>query len=385
MRKNFQISAFFIYNSCLAIFLTYGLFFNKIATDLGQPPTSIAFVFGAFAIVYGLSSLFMGFLLDRFGPSRTILLGGGLMGAGLLLSSIANSIPSLVLAYGVVGGAGTGSMWPTTSCSVFETFKRDEMRHITGIVSAGTAFGSLFFAPLEAVLIAYFDWRRAFVVLAVIVLTFAVLAALGASGSRRIEVHRLRTVLAKARSKRFASLFSYYALGNAFARTIVMVFVVPMLESQGASIFLGSLALAMIGVGSIAGRYTAGSKRFSEEEMSGLSFIIQGASAVLLLYARDVVAVVLLSLMFGIGYGGYIPQFALLVRKYFGMKEYGAIFGLLLTSYSLGGFVGPIFEGYTLDVFGTFTLGFLIAGLASVIVGLHQIILYHRSTGRKLS
>jgi sugar phosphate permease len=89
--------------------------------------------------------------------------------------------------------------------------------------------------------------------------------------------------------------------------------------------------------------------------------------------------------MFGIGYGGYIPQFALLVRKYFGMKEYGAIFGLLLTSYSLGGFVGPIFEGYTLEVFGTFTLGFLIAGLASVIVGLHQIILYHRSVGlRKL-
>ena len=208
MRKNFQISAFFIYNSCLAIFLTYGLFFNKIATDLGQPPTSIAFVFGAFAIVYGLSSLFMGFLLDRFGPSRTILLGGGLMGAGLLLSSIANSIPSLVLAYGVVGGAGTGSMWPTTSCSVFETFNRDEMRHITGIVSAGTAFGSLFFAPLEAVLIAYFDWRRAFLVLAVIVLTFAVLAALAASGSRRIEIHRLRTVLTKARSKRFASLFS---------------------------------------------------------------------------------------------------------------------------------------------------------------------------------
>ncbi|MGA2785586.1 MAG: hypothetical protein ABSF09_12890 [Candidatus Bathyarchaeia archaeon] len=75
MRKIFQISAFFIYNSCLAIFLTYGLFFNRIAIDLGQAPTSIAFVYGAFAIVYRLSSLFMGFLLDRFGPGRTILSG----------------------------------------------------------------------------------------------------------------------------------------------------------------------------------------------------------------------------------------------------------------------------------------------------------------------
>jgi len=381
MHKYFRISAFFIYNSCLAIFLTYGLFFNKIATDLGQPPTSIAFVFGAFAIIYGLSSLFMGFLLDRFGPSRTILLGGGLMGTGLLLSSIASSIPSLVLAYGVVGGAGTGSMFPTTSCSVFETFNRDEIKHVTGIVSAGTAFGSLFFAPLEAILIAYVDWRRAFLVLGVIVLTFAVFAALAASGSRRNEIHQLRRVLTEARSKRFVSLFTYYALGNAFARSIVMVFIVPMLESQGASIFLGSLSLAMIGVGSIVGRYTAGSKRFSEDEISGLSFIIQGASALMLLYARDIVAVVLLSLMFGVGYGGYIPEFALMVRKYFGMKEYGTIFGLLLTSYSLGAFVGPIFEAYALETFGTFTLGFLIAGLSSVIVGLHQIILYHRNSG----
>ncbi|HMK82409.1 MAG TPA: MFS transporter [Candidatus Bathyarchaeia archaeon] len=381
MHKYFRISAFFIYNSCLAIFLTYGLFFNKIATDLGQPPTSIAFVFGAFAIIYGLSSLFMGFLLDRFGPSRTILLGGGLMGTGLLLSSIASSIPSLVFAYGVVGGAGTGSMFPTTSCSVFETFNRDEIKHVTGVVSAGTAFGSLFFAPLEAILIAYVDWRRAFLVLGVIVLSFTVFAALAASGSGRHEIHRLRRVLAEARSKRFAFLYSYYALGNAFARSIVMVFIVPMLESQGASIFLGSLSLAMIGVGSIVGRYTAGSKRFSEDEISGLSFIIQGASALMLLYARDIVAIVLLSLMFGIGYGGYIPEFALMVRKYFGMKEYGTIFGLLLTSYSLGAFVGPIFEAYTLETFGTFTLGFLIAGLSSVIVGLHQIILYHRNSG----
>ena len=382
MRKSYRITAFFIYNSCLAIFLTYGLFFSRIAADMGQSPTSTVLVFGVFAILYGVSSLFMGLFLDRIGPSRTILLGGGLMGAGLLLSSMANSLPSLILTYGVIGGAGTGSMWPTTSFSVFEKFNRNEIRHVTGIVSAGTAFGSLFFAPLEAFLISYVDWRGTFLVLGAIVLAFAALAALTSSSSRSNEIHRIRSALIKARSKRFASLYAYYALGNAFARSLVMVFVVPMLQSQGASIFVGSLALAMIGAGSIVGRFTAGLNRFSEEEISGLSFVIQGIATVLLLYARGIITIVLVSLLFGIGYGGYIPEFALLLKRYFGMNQYGAIFGILLTSYSLGAFVGPILEGYLLEISATFTVGFLIAGIASVVVGLHQIVFYQTSDGR---
>ena len=136
----------------------------------------------------------------------------------------------------------------------------------------------------------------------------------------------------------------------------------------------------MIGAGSIVGRFAAGFKRLSEEEISGLSFLIQGVSTVLLLYAKDIIAVVLLSLMFGVGYGGYIPEFALLVRKYFGMSEYGAVFGLLLTSYSLGAFAGPILEGSSLEILGSFAPGFFLAGLTSAIVGLHQILSYQRRT-----
>ena len=101
-----------------------------------------------------------------------------------------------------------------------------------------------------------------------------------------------------------------------------------------------------------------------------------------MLYARSSIAIVSLSLLFGVGYGGYIPEFALLIKKYFGMIDYGAIFGLLLTSYSLGAFIGPIFEAYMLETSGTFAAGFLIAGFASVIVGAHQIIFHHKALRR---
>ena len=374
MRNSFRVVAFFLYNSCLAIFLTYGLFFTRIAGEFSASPVWTTLVYATFAILYGLSSLFMGALSDWFGPSKAILLGGALMGVGLISSSLAPSLPVLVLTYGVVGGAGTGSMWPTTSYAVFDKFSKESVRSVTGIVSAGTAFGSVFFAPLEAYLISTIQWRATFQVLGAIVLTFALVAAIATRGTRARNALVLRQALQNARSARFGSLYTYYALGNAFSRSLVMVFIVPLLESTGASILLGSIALSAIGFGSILGRFTTSIKLFSEEQISGLSFLTQGVSIFFLLYARGWVSVVALSLIFGVGYGGYIPEFALLVRKYFGMAEYGSIFGLLLTSYALGAFTGPILEGYALQESGAFTLGFYAAGIVSCLVGVHQII-----------
>jgi hypothetical protein len=206
-------------------------------------------------------------------------------------------------------------------------------------------------------------------------MAFALAAATAALGSKPASmIHRIRFAPPEIRTKRFALWYVYYALGNAFSRSLVMVFIVPMLESQGASLFVGSLALSLIGGGSILGRLTSGLKLLSEEQTAGLSFIIQGASAFSLLFARDIVAVAALSLAFGAGYGGYIPQFALLIRKYYGISNYGAVFGALLTSYALGAFAGPLLEGLTLQVSGTFAPGFYLAAAISCAVGIHQIL-----------
>ncbi|MDG6898600.1 MAG: hypothetical protein JRN24_02570, partial [Nitrososphaerota archaeon] len=74
--------------------------------------------------------------------------------------------------------------------------------------------------------------------------------------------------------------------------------------------------------------------------------------------------------LFGVGYGTYIPEFALIVRKYFGMERYGSIFGTLLTSFGIGAFVGPVFEGSLVTSTGGYALGFEIAAAVSIVSGL---------------
>ena len=145
---------------------------------------------------------------------------------------------------------------------------------------------------------------------------------------------------------------------------------VSLYASRGLGLGTGTLALSLIGVGSLAGRLTAGAKRVNEETMAALGFVVQGVAAAGLLLASDVVAIAFFAFVFGIGYGAYIPEFALIVRKYFGMERYGSIFGTLLTSFGIGAFVGPVFEGNLVTLTGGYALGFELASATSVLSGL---------------
>jgi MFS family permease len=383
LKDALRIAFLFGYNSCLGIFLTYGVFFNKVASEFHQHALSTSTVFAVFAVSYSISSLLLGRLMMYQGAPRTIMAGGLLMAIGLASSSLAESIPMLVLTYGAVAGAGSGSMWLPTSYAVFETFDHSKIRSVTGIVSAGTAFGSLFFAPFEALSIVYFGWRLTFVFLAVIVFLLAVAAyfsskekvqndAIASNGNNAVK---FRDIVSKvSRRGDFIALYFYYMLGNAFARTIVMIFVVPMLEAKGFSLFLSSFSTALIGAGSMVGRGFTSVNRLNEETIAGISFVLQGLSALFLPFVPNIFLAYILSFIFGIGYGGYIPQFALIVRKRYGMAYYSGVFGLLLTSFGIGAFFGPIIGGYELMVTKEYMQMFVLSSAISIAVGMHQIV-----------
>ena len=378
MRPWFRGFALFLYNSCLAAFLSYGVFFSRVTSEYHLPASATALVFGVFALLFSVSSLLLGLFMNRRGPGKTILLGGALMGGGFVLSSLANSYPLLVVTYGVVGGLGAGAMWLPTSYVVFDTFESASVKKVTGLVSAGTAAGLLFYSPLETYLITAWGLQAAFLVVGLIILLFTSLAYQTSKDSQVSSKFDLREAMRGLRTRRFGYLYVYYAGGNAFSRTIVTVFLPPLIESRGLGAGVGALALSLIGVGSMAGRLTSGTQRISEEGMAAVGFVLQGASAAALFFASDPVTIGVLSLIFGIGYGTYIPEFALLVSKYYGLALYGTVFGTLLTSFGVGAFLGPVFEGTQVSSSAGYLPGFILSAAVSLAVGAHLLLVGRR-------
>lgn len=375
----YRAAALLLFNTCLAFFLIYGVFFNKVASEYHLNGLSTSLVFGVFAAMYSMSSLMMGAFMGRAGPGRTILVGGSLMASGMLLSSVADSYPMLVLTYGVVGGLGSGAMWMPTSYVVFDTFEEGSIKALTGLVSSGSAIGLLVYASLETYIITSFGLRGAFLSVGAIVLTLTVFAFVASRGSSVKGGLGVRRAL-RSLDVRFASFYAYYAVGNAFARTLVTIFVVPLLASRGLGPLGGALAVTMIGVGSLIGRFTSGTRRASEESVAAGGFMLQGASAVALFFAGDYFSVAVLATLFGIGYGTYIPEFALIIRKYYGLALYPALFGVLLTSFGIGAFVGPVFEGAVVSSTGSYAVGFGLSAAASISVGALMLLTRKRRT-----
>jgi len=380
MGSGYRAFTLFLFNSCLAIFLSYGVFFGRVSSEFGLPASATSLVFGGFAAFFSVSSLLLGLFMNLSGPGKTILVGGGLMGAGLVLSSVANSYALLVVTYGVIGGLGSGSMWMPTSYVVFDSFDSASVNRVIGLVSAGTATGLLFFPPFETYLIANLGLHAAFLAVGLVILAFTLLTYLSSRNSRAYSKFDLKQAFTGLKTRRFGYLYTYYAAGNAFSRTLVLIFLVPLFESRGLGA-VGAFALSLIGVGSMVGRLTSGVKRVSEEAMAAAGFILQGVSAAALFFAYDPVTIGVFSLFFGIGYGTYIPEFALLVRKYYGTEYYGSIFGALLTSFGIGAFVGPVFEGVTVSSSGGYLPGFALAAVVSLLVGAHLLIMGRKSGG----
>lgn len=374
MASGFRAFTLFLYNSNLAVFLSYGVFFAKVSSEYGLPASATSFVFGVFAVLYSVSSLLLGLFMNKYGPAKTILLGGTFMGSGLVLSSFANSYPLLILTYGILGGLGSGAVWLPSSQVVFDSFEEGSIRKVTGLVSTGTAAGLLFFPPLATFLILSGGLQVAFLVVGLIVLLLTGLAFLTSNRSGTVPRFDLAAAVRSLKTRRFGLLYTYYASGNAFSRTLVTIFLVPLIESRGLGATVATVALSLVGVGSLMGRLTAGIQRVNEETMASIGFLLQGASTAALFIANEPVTIGIFSVLFGIGYGTYIPEFPLLVRKHYGVEHYGTIFGTLLTSFGIGAFIGPVFEGISVSSSTGYLPGFVLSSAVSLIVGAHLFI-----------
>src|SRR2546426_12465443 len=108
-------------------------------------------------------------------------------------------------------------MWMPSACVVFVSFDQAKVKRVTGRVSAGTAIGLLFFPPLENYLIVTGNIQTAFLIVALIIFVFTILAY--QTSRKRTEASTILQGVAFRRLKPtcFGFLQLYYCSGYAFS------------------------------------------------------------------------------------------------------------------------------------------------------------------------
>ena len=359
-----------------------GVFLKPMADTMGWGRGAISSIALVNWIAMGLGSFVWGALSDRIGTRGVAVAGGLLLGLGLVLSSLVQSLWQLFVTFGVMVGFAVGAFYAPLTSTVTKWFTARRGLAVS-LVSAGIGFGILVIAPLTRGLISWADWRLALLVIGdlawLVIVPVALLirdpadlgaAALGGAAPVGGQAYSPGDVLATPQFWMIA--LTHFACCAAHSGPIFHM--VTHATDQGLAPMAAATAFGVSGFSSIIGRIGGGllADRVGAKPTLVVGLAIQAAMIPIYLVAHDVAAFYLLALVFGISYGGVMPLYALVTREYFGEKvmgaAYGAVFLISTLGMGLGSYAGGILYdrlgSYAWLYSGSFVIGALAVSLA---------------------
>jgi oxalate/formate antiporter len=118
------------------------LFTGPLTQKLGVSLAQVQITFSLLIILQTFFSPAQGWLIDRFGLRKLIATGCALSGLSWILASQANTLTSLYLSYGVLGGLGTGIVYVGIVGLMVRWFP-DRRGLAAGAVAAGYGMGAM--------------------------------------------------------------------------------------------------------------------------------------------------------------------------------------------------------------------------------------------------
>ncbi|MDB5363321.1 MAG: Sugar phosphate permease [Rhodospirillales bacterium] len=144
-----------------------------IKADLGLTNGQLGLAFSAFAYPYAFFQLIGGWLGDRFGPRRVLLVSGVVVTLATVATGFVGGLGSLIAARFVLG-LGEGATFPTATRAMAVWVPEARWGFAQGITHSAARIGNALTPPLVALLVGYASWRGSFLFFAALNLLWIV-------------------------------------------------------------------------------------------------------------------------------------------------------------------------------------------------------------------
>ena len=341
---------------------SFGIFLAPVSDDLGWGREVFALAIAVQNLVWGLSQPIAGAIADRHGSGRVIAVGGLFYVAGLyLMSGVATPADLTVSAGIMIGVAMSGTSFPVVLAVIGRGVPASRRSLYLGLAAAGGSSGQLAVVPLGQVLLQAYGWATALVLLAAICLVMVPLAA-ALAGRASAETLREGSQSLRQAVREAGSHGGFWFLNAGFfVCGFHVMFIATHLPAyiidKGADPALGATALALIGLGNIAGSYLAGvlGGRMSKKYLlSGLYLARSIVITAFVLAPVSDLSIMAFALGIGVLWLSTVPLTSGLVAQIFGVRYLATLFGLVFFSHQLGAFLGVWLGGYVYDTTGSY-------------------------------
>ena len=351
---------------CMSMPLTgLGVMIKPLSELYGWSRAAITSVVLITALGTMLIAPLVGHIVDRIGPRRVGLVGLWLLGAGIAGIGFAGpSITSWYIAwtvYAVLQPAAGNVVWAS---AITGRFDRHRGLALAVLLSGLSVVASLL--PMIALAtMNLFGWRPVFFLLGGFTVTVAwPLAWLWFYGTHDLRPDKSvradplpgHTLAEALRTRQF---WQIAAIGMLVAAAVAALYVhlQPILSDAGLSRETAALVAVVIGPAAMAGRFASGFMldRLPAPLVATLVLMLPGISHALIYFNPSSVPLALVcAITLGAAHGAESDLLAFLASRYFGLRAFSVIYGLLLGVFSVGYGIGPLLAGKSFDQFGTY-------------------------------
>ncbi|MGE5253422.1 MAG: MFS transporter [Planctomycetaceae bacterium] len=362
------------------IYQSFTVFFLPLKRDLGVSSAAISLLYGAARLEGGIDGPIYGYLIDRFGSRKMVLIGASLAGIGLILLSAAHSFLTLLLIYVLVVSVGNNSgFFHPLSTAVNKWFIRHRGLGLSVITSSGSV-GGMIMAPLLSYIILNNGWRTGTIFAGLLILAVAIPAAIpirrspeemglhpdgrppatkppdpGASVASIVyDVHfSVRQALGTIQFWLLTASLSLRLLVTIALNTHFVPILVWRGMEESASAYLVSLFAfcqipLAIGLGWMGDRW-------NKARLSSFCIIPNIAAMMGMVFSGHPFFLYFFPVAFAIAMGAAPLNWAL-IGDFFGRGSYATLRGLMGIGYGMATFLSPIYAGWVFDKTESYTL-----------------------------
>jgi MFS family permease len=367
-----------------------------------QSPQGFGWSYFAISIAFALQWLatalispLVGWLGDRYGVRRIMLLGAYLFIMGMALTGSMTRLWHFYLSFGILLAIPL-TIYQVPLVAGVAVWFRTNLGVAMGILQAMQGLGTVVAIPLVSVLFAHVGltwtfWGPGLVGGAFVLLLIQLfhnepaqlgLRPFGAAPDTPIQrLHegpvaqiRAKTFLRQAqRTGAFWNLIGIHFWG-CVGHNSLLLFLPTIAMARGLTPSLAAGVYATLNASGLVTRFAVPvvADYIGSKKVMACCFCMQTFPILLLLFVQDAWAFFLFAILFGIGVGGEVPIFPVISRQYYGHAPMSSLYGWQNIGNGVGMALGPALGGFIWTQTGDYT-GVLILSFGASLAGVLSI------------
>jgi OFA family oxalate/formate antiporter-like MFS transporter len=357
----------------------WSVFRVPLAKQFHWTISQVTLTFTVAIFVLGIASFFGGLWVKQTGPRVVAMTGGVLYGLGVFLASFSSlGLWWLYLSYGVIGGIGLGFGY-IVPISVLVKWFPDRRGLMTGIAVGGFGAGALVTAPVATRLIQSTGVLHTFAVLGIAFLLVTVIAGWFMQNPPEGWAPQGWTPKPLQSAQRAAKDFTlgqalatwqWWALWlllflNTSAGISIISQEAPMFQELAkVTAIVAAGMVGIVSIGNAVGRvfWAWVSDLITRRATFAVMFLLQIALFWFLPTIHTALTLTVVSFTVLLCYGGGFGTMPAFTADYFGAKNVGPIYGLMLTAWGFASAFGPLLIAHMRQSSGIYRGGLHVIG-----------------------